>query len=381
MKKNCKKKYNMGGPLDPPSKKTHQQIMATIQDLSAKGTSYDGIIGGIDALLQLKDLQQEIENVSPIPSTPMPVKQQPTSTIEPDGIRYFDLGGMLPSIAGTAMSALIPVPGLNVAAGGITSAILQKALEKPKENLAPATLNPNPYGTFNNGGPLDPNNQNGITLPEVTVTAKRDTDVAPLPSPFQKFDPRDQNIDHAWYNLKQEDQGSILPEATVGVNTGINRLHPDYKESFAENTTELIDPTGGLSWDDVVRAWRDGTFTADDILEPLGAIPLIGPRSKPFTKAGIEALKRMAKAKKAQHVLNVTDYIDDVKKDNFKHGGKLKGHLGLSEYEGNSHLNGGINITPNGVPTATSNQEVEGEETVYTMEDGSKYIFSKSLTI
>lgn len=49
---------------------------------------------------------------------------------------------------------------------------------------------------------------------------------------------------------------------------------------------KAIDPTGTFSYGDVKNAWQDNKFTTDDVIEPLGAIPLIGKVPKAIQYVG-----------------------------------------------------------------------------------------------
>ena len=48
------------------------------------------------------------------------------------------------------------------------------------------------------------------------------------------------------------------------------------KYPIAKSVVQFIDPSGVSSHDDVKKAWNDGKIDSDDVLEPAGAIPLIG---------------------------------------------------------------------------------------------------------
>ena len=78
----------------------------------------------------------------------------------------------------------------------------------------------------------------------------------------------------------------------------IDAMHP-----LAKAAVQITDPTGTSSYRDVNKAWSDKKFTADDIIEPLGAIPVIGKFGKwainlSKTVRGTKVLKE-AKASKA----------------------------------------------------------------------------------
>lgn len=72
----------------------------------------------------------------------------------------------------------------------------------------------------------------------------------------------------------------------------------DENLSFIPNfTIKLFDPTGITSWGDVNKAWSDKQFTSDDILQPIGALPLIGRLAKTTELAN--AQKILSKGKTA----------------------------------------------------------------------------------
>lgn len=67
---------------------------------------------------------------------------------------------------------------------------------------------------------------------------------------------------------------------------------------------------------------------------------------------------------------------------NYKNGGEISGYEGLLTYNGDSHEapSGGIDVTSTGLPTPSSNQQVEGGETVRRV--GKKaYVFSDTLKL
>lgn len=81
----------------------------------------------------------------------------------------------------------------------------------------------------------------------------------------------------------------------------------------------------------------------------------------------------------------IQDHFNSLNKSsnpygNYALGGEIQGDENLFKYKGNSHINGGINVSQSGLPTENSNNEVEGGET--TLRVGTKgYVFSKSLKI
>lgn len=80
----------------------------------------------------------------------------------------------------------------------------------------------------------------------------------------------------------------------------------------------------------------------------------------------------------------VKNYVNQIQQSmnpySFKNGGNLKGSIDNSQYVGNSHAQGGINVNVKGLPSANSKLEVEGKETATKIGE-STYIFSDKLTI
>ena len=56
--------------------------------------------------------------------------------------------------------------------------------------------------------------------------------------------------------------------------------------SMFGNVFKAIDPTGTTSWGDVKKAWSDGKFDYNDILQPIGALPVIGKTTKIVSSIG-----------------------------------------------------------------------------------------------
>lgn len=81
--------------------------------------------------------------------------------------------------------------------------------------------------------------------------------------------------------------GAILPSRTISNNVESPFLLNENLPPWATLGISLFDPTGITSWGDVKTAWDDGKFTYDDILQPAGAIPLLGKLAKgtEFAKA------------------------------------------------------------------------------------------------
>jgi len=65
------------------------------------------------------------------------------------------------------------------------------------------------------------------------------------------------------------------------------------------NTIKILDPTGISSYKDVYDKWTDGEFNKDDIIETVGALPILGKIAVP-----IKLAKRASRASKALKVLD-----------------------------------------------------------------------------
>ena len=88
----------------------------------------------------------------------------------------------------------------------------------------------------------------------------------------------------------------------------LDAMHP-----MAKAAVQIADPTGVSSYRDVNKAWSDKKFTADDILEPIGAIPVVGK----FGKMAINLSKavrgsRIFKEAKASKAIRGANKASDV---------------------------------------------------------------------
>jgi hypothetical protein len=70
--------------------------------------------------------------------------------------------------------------------------------------------------------------------------------------------------------------------------------------SIPATIVKVFDPTGISSYGDVYNAWTDGKFDYQDVLEPLGAIPVVGKLGKvgKFLGKGIKGFNELEDAKK-----------------------------------------------------------------------------------
>lgn len=91
--------------------------------------------------------------------------------------------------------------------------------------------------------------------------------------------------------------------------------------------------------------------------------------------------------KKAMQTKLLQDHFNSMSNStnpygNYKNGGEISGYEGLLKYDGDSHEapSGGIDVTSTGLPSPSSNQQVEGGETVRRV--GKKaYVFSDTLKL
>lgn len=77
-------------------------------------------------------------------------------------------------------------------------------------------------------------------------------------------------------------------------------IQGDAYNSLPATVIKIFDPTGISSWGDVANAWGDGKFDYQDILEPVGAIPVLGKLGKvgKYLGKGIKGLNELQDAKK-----------------------------------------------------------------------------------
>lgn len=99
-----------------------------------------------------------------------------------------------------------------------------------------------------------------------------------------------------------------------GGGTLDNFINSKAYNSIPATALKILDPTGILSYGDVYRAWTDDKFDYNDILEPIGALPIIGKVTK------IAKLGKFADIEKAQKIIGATKYSDYIKSG----GRKLK---------------------------------------------------------
>jgi len=85
------------------------------------------------------------------------------------------------------------------------------------------------------------------------------------------------------------------------------------KNPIKKGIVQLIDPTGVSSYGDVKKAWNDKKFDINDIIEPLGALPVIGRIPKVIGK-GLKLATTMKIANTAQKINKVTYKTNVVSK-------------------------------------------------------------------
>jgi len=85
------------------------------------------------------------------------------------------------------------------------------------------------------------------------------------------------------------------------------------KNPIKKAIVQLIDPTGVSSYGDVKKAWNDKKFDRNDIIEPLGALPVIGKIPKIIGK-GLKLATAMKIANTAQKINKVTYKTNVVSK-------------------------------------------------------------------
>ncbi len=129
---------------------------------------------------------------------------------------------------------------------------------------------------------------------------------------------------------KSLDQSSKKhPESMVAPKMGSNFEDID-KYGIIKATGQLLDPSGVTSYGDVKKTWNDGKTDYNDVLEPVGALPLIGKIPKFFSLA-----KKLSTAEKiyaaGSKINKATSKINTAS--------KLANQEKLSEAVGQSALN------------------------------------------
>jgi len=81
------------------------------------------------------------------------------------------------------------------------------------------------------------------------------------------------------------------------------------RHPIVKSAVQVLDPTGVSSYGDVKKAWSDNQFNADDIIEPLGALPVVGKFGRLIkgAKIGSDYLKVSKLSKALKTIDNVSD--------------------------------------------------------------------------
>jgi len=103
------------------------------------------------------------------------------------------------------------------------------------------------------------------------------------------------------------------------------------------------------------------------------ALGLVNPVLGTAASIGLKMSQQKETVPQPQSVINSNPY-------GFALGGTLNGNEDLMNFNGNTHAQGGIKVSPDGLPVNDSNQEIEGGETILSI-GKKKYVFSAKLTI
>ena len=121
------------------------------------------------------------------------------------------------------------------------------------------------------------------------------------------FDKSQKSLAKSNSNIKKLDPTGEKRKAvysdTESVGSWMDR-HPVVKSAV-----QIADPTGVSSYSDVKKAWSDNQFNADDIVEPLGALPIVGKFGKLIkgAKIGSDYLKVSKLSKALKTIDNASD--------------------------------------------------------------------------
>lgn len=111
--------------------------------------------------------------------------------------------------------------------------------------------------------------------------------------------------------LKQEENPYVASRLKAKASGSRPMSFEEYgnKHPMIKSVVQFIDPTGYTSHGDVKKAWNDGKTDFDDVLEPAGAIPLIGKIPKVIKALkGIKSVTRAAKV--GSNINKVTSKIN-----------------------------------------------------------------------
>ena len=112
--------------------------------------------------------------------------------------------------------------------------------------------------------------------------------------------------------LKQAEDPYVASRLKAKANSGKKMSMEEYgdKHPIAKSIVQLVDPTGVTSYGDVSKAWNDGKLDSSDIIEPLGALPVIGKFGKLIKGAKIGS--DYVKASKLSKALGVANKLGDI---------------------------------------------------------------------
>lgn len=102
----------------------------------------------------------------------------------------------------------------------------------------------------------------------------------------------------------------------MGKKNGKKLADQDWYNGWYSNplmtAVKIADPTGISSWPDVAAAWGDGEFNYKDIVEPLGALPMVGKAGK-IISAGAKIVKPGSRFARLSEEYNAARKIIDAK--------------------------------------------------------------------
>jgi hypothetical protein len=133
----------------------------------------------------------------------------------------------------------------------------------------------------------------------------------------QKKDPMDRfKTPNPSIQKSLDKSSSKHPESKVAPKNGSNYSDVD-PYGVGKAVGQLVDPTGVSSYGDVKKTWNDGKTDYNDIVEPIGALPVIGKIPK-LIKSGFRLAKSLSAvekvAKAANKVNKVTSKVNTASK-------------------------------------------------------------------
>ena len=142
----------------------------------------------------------------------------------------------------------------------------------------------------------------------------------------QKKDPMDRfKTPNPSIQKSLDKSSSKHPESKVAPKNGSNYSDVD-PYGVGKAVGQLVDPTGASSYGDVKKTWNDGKTDYNDIVEPIGALPVIGKIPKLFklaksmstitriAQSGAEINKITSKVNKANKLANSEKVVESVGK-------------------------------------------------------------------